>query len=380
MHRWILALFRFPEAGSSTRFSKAAVILVVMAAFALSLNAQNISIQKQDGVYKVIGWRAAAEPVGGWASVFAVYAGEGDIPPMLGSYSVDQGTLVFRPKYPPSPGLNIRAVFHAPGRTAIVARFAEPKLGLEPSAYVEHVYPSANMLPDNLLKFYIQFSAPMSRGEAWDRIHLLDESGSRVELAFLPIVQELWDHDNRRLTVLFDPGRIKRGLIRRDQLGPPLVEGKQYSLVIDRDFADAVGTPMRAEFRKTFRVAQSDRVPPETSDWKLAAPKANTTDGLIVTFGKPMDWAMLQRALEVRGGGGRIAGSFTITRNETEWRFIPAGPWKPGTYELIVDRSLEDLAGNRIGRAFDVDLDRFDKITETIERQTSTLQFQVVGR
>ena len=379
MDRWISALFRFPEVRSTARFLKAAVIAMT-AAFSLSLDAQSISIQKEDGVYKVIGWTVDAEPAAGWTSVFAVYAGEGDVPPMLGSYSVEKGTLAFRPKYTPSPGLNIRAAFHAPGRAAIEARFTEPKLRLEPSAYVEHVYPSADLLPDNLLKFYIQFSEPMSRGEAWDRIHLLDENGARVELVFLEIAQELWDRDNRRLTVLFDPGRIKRGLIRRQQMGPALVDGKQYSLVIDRDFADAAGTPMRAEFRKTFRVAQSDRVPPQTADWKLAAPKANSTDALVVTFGKPMDWAMLQRALEVRRSDGRIAGSLTIERDETEWRFIPAEPWKAGTYELIVDRSLEDLAGNRIGRAFDVDLDRFDKITESIERQTSSLPFQVVGQ
>ena len=338
----------------------------------------DVSIVKEGEAYKVSGWAGASKiPASGWSSVFAVYAGEGDVPPMLGSYTVDRGTLIFRPKYTPSPGIRVRAVFRAPGRSPVEARFNESTADLQPSAYVEHVYPSANTLPDNLLKFYIQFSAPMSRGEAWSRIHLVDEKGSRVELPFLEIVQELWNSDNRRLTVLFDPGRIKRGLARRQQLGPALVEGKEYALVVDREFQDAQGVPMRAEFRKQFRVTPSDRVPPETAQWRLTPPRAHTTGALVVEFTKPMDWAMLQRAFAVQGSDGRVTGTATVGGEESEWRFVPAAPWKPGSYQLVVDLSLEDLTGNRIGRAFDVDLDKFDSVSEHIERKTSTLVFRV---
>jgi hypothetical protein len=33
----------------------------------------------------------------------------------------------------------------------------------------------------------------------------------------------------------------------------------------------------------------------------------------------------------------------------------PAAPWSAGRYEVIALGILEDLAGNRIGRAFEVD-------------------------
>ena len=352
---------------------------IAVLAAALSVAAQAVSILKEGGGYKVVGWNAGTEPAGGWLSVFAVYAGVGEVPPMFGSYAVERGNLVFYPKYLPVPGVSVRAVFRLPGGSPVEARFDEPKVELQPLAYVEHVYPSANLLPDNLLKFYIQFSAPMSRGEAWKRIHLLDERGSPVEFPFLEVVQELWDPGNRRFTVLFDPGRIKRGLARRQEMGPALVEGKQYSLVIEREFEDARGSPMRAEFRKQFRVTSSDRVPPDTAKWRLTVPKARTTDPLAVDFTEPMDWAMLQRVLAVRETGGTIAGTATIERDETGWRFVPTEPWKPGDYQLIVDTSFEDLAGNRIGRPFDVDLDRFDEVTKHIEVKTSSLRFQVIG-
>jgi len=50
-----------------------------------------------------------------------------------------------------------------------------------------------------------------------------------------------------------------------------------------------------------------------------------------------------------------VEGSVEVGRGEREWRFTPTGPWKDADYQLIVQDALEDLAGNRVGRAFDVD-------------------------
>jgi hypothetical protein len=136
------------------------------------------------------------------------------------------------------------------------------------------------------------------------------------------------------------------------EVGPPIVEGKQYTLLIDRDFLDARGVPLREEFRKSFRGAASDRTPPDPKTWKITPPKAGTTGDLVVDFPKPMDVALLQRLISVSG----IAGTISVAREETQWRFKPEDAWKRGDYQLIVDPTIEDLAGNEIGRAFDVDL------------------------
>ena len=73
----------------------------------MSASAQSISIQLQGGAFKVVGWRAAAAPpASGWASIFSVYAGEGDVPSILGTYSTESDTLVFRPQFPLAPGVN----------------------------------------------------------------------------------------------------------------------------------------------------------------------------------------------------------------------------------------------------------------------------------
>src|SRR6185503_19272834 len=123
---------------------------------------------------------------------------------------------------------------------------------------------------------YIFFSAPMQRGEVWGHIHLLKQDGSRVEAPFLEIDQGLWDRDYRRLTVLFDPGRIKRGLVPNQEDGLALEEGKSYTFSIDREWLDGNGVPLAEPYRKTFRVGPADRDPIDPSKWKITSPKAGT--------------------------------------------------------------------------------------------------------
>ena len=335
MARWTCAQSRFLSVIAAT-------LLAGVAAFAQD-------VEYKDGVFRLLNYSGQTPE-----SALAVYAAGADTP-MLGTYSKEGGTLVFRPRFPLSSGIGYRAVF--PGGTFVVN--AGP--AATPSARVEHVYPSANVLPANELKLYIYFSAPMSRGEAWKHIHLLDDAGKPVPLAFLELDQELWDPGNRRLTVLFDPGRIKRGLVPTNEIGSPIVEGKHYKLVIDRDWHDAQGARLVEGFEKVFTGGPSDRTPPEPKRWNVIAPKAGTAEPLIVEFPKPMDYALLQRMLGVPG----VAGSIAVDRDETRWSFTPNAPWKAGAYRVIADNLLEDIAGNHLDRAFDVDLQQKSGPTPT---------------
>jgi hypothetical protein len=95
-----------------------------------------------------------------------------------------------------------------------------------------------------------------------------------------------------------------------------------------------------------------DRNTPDAKLWRLTPPRAGTFEPLIVDFPKPMDYALLGRLIEVPG----VAGSVTLDREETQWRFTPREPWKAGAHTLTADNSLEDISGNRLDRPFDVDL------------------------
>jgi len=346
---------------------------IALAALLMSLAAAaaDISIQASGGAFQVTGWKASAEPASGWSSVFAVYAGEGDVPPVLGSYTVEGGVLTFRPRWPLSPGMHVRVVLRAPDAPQVEAAFDIPKAAAAATTRVEHVYPSTDQLPSNALKLYIYFSAPMRRGEAWQHIRLLDESGAAVELPFLEIDQELWDPTNSRLTVLFDPGRIKRGLLPLRESGPNIEEGKRYRLVLSRDWLDANGQPLAADFTKDFSVAPAVRDPIDTAQWRIHAPRAGTADALTIEFPRPLDYALLQHSISVEGMKGKVA----VAPGETAWRFTPDAPWRAGAYRLVVNTSLEDLAGNSVGRAFDVDT--FNKVTTHITTETVSLPFRV---
>ena len=70
-----------------------------------------------------------------------------------------------------------------------------------------------------------------------------------------------------------------------------------------------------------------------------------------------------------------MSGASSVERGEAQWSFQPAEAWKAGDYKLIINMALEDLAGNRIGRPFDVDT--IDSPAERITKQMTSLSFRV---
>jgi hypothetical protein len=329
------------------------------------------------GTFRLTGWTDAEKfSQQQWGQIFSIQVDLPDVPPLLGSYRLEQGVLVFVPQYPPQAGVPYRATFKAPGRDAVVQRIMIPKPDMTPTTVVERVYPTTNSLPENQLKFYIHFSAPMSRGEAYSRVHLLDEQGKEVERPFLTLTEELWDPEGVRFTLFFDPGRVKRGLVPHNEMGTPLNEGHKYTLLIDHDWLDAEGKPMKADFRKSFSVGPADRKALDEGTWKIVPPKAGTADAVAVEFPEPMDHALLQRQLGVLDSSGKpVEGRVEIDRDETRWRFIPRMLWKPGKYKVQVGTVLTDLAGNMVDHPFDVDV--FDKVDERIIRETKDLPFTI---
>jgi len=325
-----------------------------------------------------------------WQQLLSVYAEQGDVianiglPPVLGAYRVESNTLRFKPQFPFEPGVTYRAVLR-PDRLAgergrrdelVTSEFRMPARRGNPSTVVNHVYPSAEVLPENLLKFYLHFSAPMSRGHIYDHIHLKDEAGKEVELPFLEIDEELWDPTMTRLTLFIDPGRIKRGVRPLEEVGPALQEGRRYTLVIDRTWRDGTGNPLREPYQRTFRVGPPDRNPPDAAQWKIQPPKSKTRDPLTVTFSEPMDHALAARVIRVAGASGvEVDGKAALEDQERRWTFIPNRPWPRGSFTLVVQTTIEDLAGNNIGKPFEVDL--FEGVQRRLTNSTVKLPFVV---
>jgi hypothetical protein len=329
-----------------------------LSAFALTaacVIAQSAHVALVDGTFRFEDWHGGTEP--------PVLAGDSRTP-MLGTYSVERGTLIFHPRFPVAPGTTYRGDY----RGAIFA--IEVPLLQAAATRIEQVYPSADSLPANTLKLYLCFSAPMSIGDAAKHFRFLDERGQPIPDTFLD--QELWDREHTRLTVLLDPGRIKRGLAPNRDAGSPIVDGRLYTLSIDRDWHDARGLELAEGFQKHFAAVSAVRTVPGPETWRLEVPKAGTRDALRVRFPRPMDYALLQTMVTVAG----VAGEIGIGANETEWSFTPAAPWHAGTYSLTADPTLEDIAGNHLDRPFDVDL----RVPNRAASKTIELPFRIPPR
>ena len=328
-------------------------------------------------------------PSTGWSHVLAVYAEQPIVPgaplpampPMAGTWKVIGTRLRFEPRFPFSRGVAYRAEFWpsrlpgplgapsqlltpllaGPQQGPVISFFELPRDKAAPQTSVLQIYPSANVLPENQLKFYVHFSGPMSRGGIYEHVELRDGDGKPIALPFLELDEELWDPTMARLTLLIDPGRIKRGVKPLEDIGPVFEEGKSYTLVIKSSWRDAAGRPLRGGFEKGFLVGPPDRTPPDPARWSFQyLPPAGTQAPVIVQFDEPMDRALALRLIGVRRGtdsnARRVDGEVVVDEQERRWMLQPVGSWVAGTHYLVVATTIEDLAGNNIGKTFDVEL------------------------
>jgi hypothetical protein len=280
----------------------------------------------------------------------------GGFPAMAGRLVRDGDDVCFVPRFPFVDGTSYTITVG--GATAAV--LTRPRPQPPPTTEVLGIYPTAAEVPRNLLRFYIWFSAPMSEGYAAGHVKLVDAgSNEPVTGAVLPGGSELWSADRRRLTILLDPARIKRGLTTQRQAGYPLRRGEPFRVVVDEGFRDAFGRGLRGAAERSYAVGADERRRVDPGAWSLFAPSGGTREPLQVEFGRPLDHGLLARCLHVTGPDGQlVAGGPEPGPGERSWRLTPDQPWAPGGHRLIVDPVLEDLAGNSVSRVFDRDLAR----------------------
>jgi len=308
-----------------------------------------------------------------------------DRPALVGQWHVVAQTLHFKPRFSFSAGVEYRVTVDPPRLFDIASTESRPQQftvrmpakDAKPVTRLTAIYPTAALLPENQLRFYLHFSGPMSRGEAYEHIKLLDAAGKPIDDVFLELGEELWDPAQTRFTLLFDPGRIKRGLKPREDLGPTLEDGKSYTLVIDGKWRDGEGRAMiDKDYRKSFKAGPPDDSPIDPETWKLLAPVAGTREPLEVRFPEPLDHGLLNRVLKVTDEQGRgVPGTIEVGDGERSWKFVPTEVWRADGYQLVAGNILEDLAANRIGRKFEVDVLRPTPKTEKAE--LTTIGFEV---
>ena len=272
-------------------------------------------------------------------------------PAIAGEYNIEQDKIIFQPFIPFTRGLQYEVVVkqQSPITIEIPTSTEVPKLLA--------IYPSKDTLPENLLKLYLVFSRPMLKGHSLQYIKLLDSKGDSLPNIFLNLQQELWNEEGTALTLWFDPGRIKRHLQPNQLLGPPLLKGEQYKLVISSQWPDEQGTSLPTVYTKNIFATNRDSSKPDPLDWKLTIPKAGSLEAVELHMQEPHDYFLLRNSIYIiNPQGNKVAGTIDISNSERTYSFKPEKPWSAGIYKMQVEPGLEDLAGNNLTRLFDSDL------------------------
>jgi hypothetical protein len=283
-----------------------------------------------------------------------------DVPDILGRYQVVENGIRFVPRFPFDPEIRYRASFdprplgYPEQSDLLTLEFSVPHQMSAGHPQVTDIFPSADLLPENLLRFYVCFSDSMQHGRAEEQIRLLGPDGQPATDVLYRPPRELWDRSMRHLTILLDPGRLKRWVGPNRELGPPLKAGQRYTLAIGSGMVDLSGRSLGQSFYKKFLVTEPVRQPIEVAHWKIQPPSTGSRKPLTIIFPKPLDWALLWQAITIVPQGGQpIPGRIGIDHREKRWTFTPTLPWIAGSYSIRVASGLEDVCGNGLTAAFD---------------------------
>jgi hypothetical protein len=287
--------------------------------------------------------------------------------PVIGDYSFKDDEVIFKPIIALTRGLKYQLYI----RNELVDEIEIQAVNTI-APHIVAVYPLSDTLPENLLKFYILFTKPMQEGDELKHIHLIKDDRDTLSAVFLDL--ELWNNERTMLTLWLDPGRIKRDLQPNKLLGPPLIRGSHYQLLIDKDWQDAEGILLRGNLAKNFFTGSHDSVSPDEKKWTINSPKAGTKEHLIIKFNEPLDHVLAARTISVTdASGNEVKGELKVNDHGDIVYFSPDSEWKSSDYELQIESRLEDLAGNNMDRLFDVDLNKKQENQKNIHKR----QFEI---
>lgn len=219
---------------------------------------------------------------------------------------------------------------------------------------VARVYPATDELPANVLRLYVEFDEPMSaKFNMSQSVEIVDlEDGKVVDSALLDMEQPLFDRSHERLTVIFNPGRTKRGVGSNLEGGAPLQPNRRYALRVRAGLNDAQGDELPVHFEHAFSTLEAERSSIVPSDWKVDSPEVATRAPLHVEFGRWLDPFQARSRISVLNPLGSRFPLQSRSSGDQLW-LTPQEDWQPGCYELVVSPELEDVSGNRTTRAFD---------------------------
>lgn len=374
MHKW------FNGNHSTLHWLSAALAFVLVAFLSNKTMGQDLAVSAKP--FRLVNGRLGIELKGkdiesvqvGRISIWLADANPATMPAVSGTPVQTKDSIRFESRFGLSAGKKYRVrLFDRNGRQHELF-VSIPKGDLQPPKVVA-IHPSASEVPANMLKFYVHFSQPMRRGSIYKHVKLLKKDGSEIELPFLEIEQEFWSRDGLRLTLLLDPGRVKRGLKPRMEMGPIFEPNQTYQLVISGKWENASGTALGKDIVKSYRITAEINTRLSVENWNVSTPQSGTRARVELNFDRILDQALLQRLVTVFKQDQQIQGKFEAARDARSLWFTPQQPWRPGKYHFQLSPELEDVCGNSLAKPFDVDV--FEKIENSPTDAAIRLPFAI---
>lgn len=291
-----------------------------------------------------------------WSSFFSIKSNPNEAP-VRGSYRIENNNIVFRPMTKPDPKLRYLVTFSYQALSIVlseeleeqsvytdIASFAPPE-STQPE--IVSVTPDLEIVPANLIRFYVFFSAPMGNENPYNFINIKDKNGISLEDPFVIVPEGLWNIDRNRLTLLLHPGSEGDDLVEGDVLRA----GNDYQLEIDENWKGASGQKLKESFTREINATNPLRRAINVNLWALRA-EQNQLASLTIVTDHPLDQPLAKRMLYIRNKQGQILPSQVEFTSPEKLRIL----WRPEgstELELHIDHRLEDVCGNTPLYAFD---------------------------
>lgn len=277
----------------------------------------------------------------------------------LGNYQLTDDDLSFMPRFLPDTKIT-HSVHFDPVQLSLLI---EKEIGLQPLMLslnfpqiqvkitsITQFYPEIDTLPTNILRAYLYFDQSMSLQNPYEFIAIKNSKDSLIKEPFVEIPEGLWNKNRTRLTLLFHPGRIKRGVGPNMTHGALFDKNESYIISISNQWKDAFGRSIQP-FHKVMFFGPAIRKPIDIKYWVVVPPKFQSLTPLVIKVPEKLDHALVQRLLFIKINGITINGQWEFAHETII--FTPTQIWSKGHYQLIIGLDLEDVCGNTITSAFD---------------------------
>lgn len=274
-----------------------------------------------------------------------------------GSHRVENDRIIFTPRFVPDPTITYQVTFSSEAFKNQVGSLGQSEDLIEEIQFKEpsvvpsvvNVYPNVPELPANVLRFYVEFSAPMNLKNPFEYIGILNENGEKIKEPFVELEKGLWSPDRTRLTLLIHPGRIKRGVGPNLTIGEVFEEGNSYQLAIDESWG------LTEPYVMKFKVAGPVRSTIDLNRWMIEVPRVDSMDALQITTASILDKALAERLIQIQRNEIKLVGDWTYDPSTKLLNFSPSEAWKDVTYSVFVSPKLEDVSGNTPINVFDLE-------------------------